>query len=767
MDILSLKKRAFELFWLEKYSDSANLFDELISYETEQEEYYYYYYYLGLCFFCLNEVEKCQEIWMSVLFNDSWIISEDRLSALIKILTEFVSLKIDKRDFLIAYSIYLEIVNLSPEVYQEKFNIFKDKSWWNEQILNLMNNNNFLEAINYIELILKAEPEESILWNYLAVCYYKVQEYIEAIKAINQAISLNSTNSIFEYNAGLILTALGENNQAISAYKKAIELDKNNIGAYLNLSNIYIKNNQLIQAKEVLEKGYKVNNLSLPIAFNLFDLLNKLGKGEEAKQIYIEREKLFPNEVIWKIAKYLTIPIIYNNNEEIIKVRNKFAEGLKKIKTDLESDLKDKTKQTTYLEAIQHHNNFYLCYQGFNDIEFQKQYGEIVEKIIKENLGTLNFSLERKKVPSNNKIKIGFISPQFHEHASTKWLLSWLENINKTNFEVYCYHLGSTIDNTTHKFRQFSDFFFHIVDSVERAIELVKSNRLDILVYPHIGMDSFTVALACVRLAPIQCNSWGHPVTSGLSNIDYYISNELMEPDNGQEHYSEKLICLPNLGFSYPKPSIPETLKNRTDLGLGEDKTIYMCCQSIFKYLPQYDYIFPQIAKKVKSAQFVYIKDKNICASEIFEKRIENVFSEANLQSKDFCLFLPRVGFDDYLNRNTVSDIYLDTLDFSGANTALHAIACHLPIVTYAGQFMRGRLAYGVLKMLGIEETIAYSVEEYINIAIRLALDLDWKEKIVNKIIAYEDKVFNDKSWVPTLENFFEKKFKDIYQQTL
>ncbi|WP_257237152.1 hypothetical protein [Nostoc sp. 'Peltigera malacea cyanobiont' DB3992] len=120
------------------------------------------------------------------------------------------------------------------------------------------------------------------------------------------------------------------------------------------------------------------------------------------------------------------------------------------------------------------------------------------------------------------------------------------------------------------------------------------------------GMNPQTLQMAGLRLAPVQCVAWGHPVTTGLPTIDYFLSSELMEPENGQEHYSEKLIRLPNIGVSYPKPYIPPVIKTRSYFQLLDDAVIYLCCQAPFKYLPQYDFIFAEIARRVPQAKFVF-----------------------------------------------------------------------------------------------------------------------------------------------------------------
>jgi predicted O-linked N-acetylglucosamine transferase (SPINDLY family) len=158
--------------------------------------------------------------------------------------------------------------------------------------------------------------------------------------------------------------------------------------------------------------------------------------------------------------------------------------------------------------------------------------------------------------------------------------------------------------------------------------------------------------MAGLRLAPVQCVAWGHPVTTGLPTIDYFLSSELMEPENGQEHYSEKLIRLPNIGVSYPKPYIPPVIKTRSDFQLPNDAVIYLCCQAPFKYLPQYDFIFAEIARRVPQAKFVFLRGT------LLQPRLKRAFDAIGLNSEDYCVFISIPERLDYLMINLLSDVY-------------------------------------------------------------------------------------------------------------
>ena len=152
-----------------------------------------------------------------------------------------------------------------------------------------------------------------------------------------------------------------------------------------------------------------------------------------------------------------------------------------------------------------------------------------------------------------------------------------------------------------------------------------------------------TLKLAALRLAPIQCTSWGHPDTSGLPTMDYYLSSDLMEPPGADSHYTEKLIRLPNLSVYYEPLKIKAADVRRETFSLRKDAVLYFCLQSLFKYLPQYDEVFPRIAEKVGDCQFVFIRNADsIHVDRQFKHRVEQAFGRYGLNYRDYVTFLPR-----------------------------------------------------------------------------------------------------------------------------
>jgi predicted O-linked N-acetylglucosamine transferase (SPINDLY family) len=230
-----------------------------------------------------------------------------------------------------------------------------------------------------------------------------------------------------------------------------------------------------------------------------------------------------------------------------------------------------------------------------------------------------------------------------------------------------------------------------------------------------------------------------------------------MEPPEAQDHYTERLILLPNLSIYYEPPTPQPVSLNRAELGLRSTATIYWCGQSLYKYLPQFDQVFPRIAREVGNCQFVFIQFlRGTHVTDMFRKRLDKAFAALGLRAADYCVFLPRLDGHRFVAAIGQCDVVLDSIGWSGCNSTLESLHHNLPIVTMTAPLMRGRHSTAILKMMGVEETATEMIDDYISTAIRLARDVPWRMAVKNKIAANKHKVYRDINCVSALQEFLE-----------
>lgn len=620
----------------------------------------------------------------------------------------------------------------------------------------LLENNNFIDNLNYLLKILSKEAKHQSQKNNLSFAYLLYSNIEELLSNIDFNEEKNKAYYSQIYNdIGSFFEKYGDKNKTILAYEKALKIN-HSLDNYLTFGQ-YLQKKNMLKAVEIYHQliiDYP-NNAS-GYAYLIFALY-KIGNVQEGEKIARIASQKFPDNLLLKFDKYLLLPSIYETEKDILIYRQKFVEGLNSlVEEKINLDSLSTQQKGAIIHSLASHVNFELAYQCFNHKDLQIKYGNFLYQILHQLYPQWTQPKAIKKRNNQNKIRVGYISDAMDSGVIAHLAIGWLVHHDRSQFEIYSYHLGSQNDSMTEKFKNHSDVF-HSVSVFPQICQQVLADELDILVFLEIGRTGKMGVLGSLRLAPIQCTTWCHPETSGLKNIDYFLSSDLMEPDNGQDHYSEKLILLPNIGVSYALPEIPSPMENRQFFLLDDNNILYLCCQSLVKYLPNHDYILPEIAQRVNHCQFIFLELPNADLAKIFKKRLKSVFDTYNLDFNQYCLFFPGLSHELYLKLNSVCDVFLDSFGWSGGHTTLEAIACGLPVVTCPGEFMRGRHSYGILKMLGVEETIALTEQEYIDIAVALGQDKYWREQIKEKITANYDKLYDDLECVKGLEKFYQE----------
>jgi len=562
-----------------------------------------------------------------------------------------------------------------------------------------------------------------------------------------------------KYEGALCSQAEEYRRRTVKELESRLKSGEREARTYIELARFHAWMQQLEIAITVLQDGLARCGPDEKLYGEAIFALEETNRTEEAILLARRARELFPDAPYFGLSEALMLPVLYDTEQELEHYRARFAAGLKTLEEELKLDTPEDCQ--TALKAVSGHLNFYLGYQGHNDRELQEQYGRFVHRIVAANYPQWAKPLEMPQLATGARIRVGYITAHFRDHSVSKLFLGWLSEHDREEFELFAYHNGQTVDTVTDKVRQASDHFRHIPGEFDQLCQAILSDKLHIAVFLDVRHRRMAM-MSALRLAPVQCVAWAHPITSGSPNLDYYLSSEVMEPEKGQDQYCELLIRLPGIGVYYPKPVIPRPLlgKRRADFGLSENRVLFLCCQSSFKYLPQHDDLFAQIANRIPASQFVFLA-LNDAIAKIFLQRLRRAFAAQGLEASDYCVMLPQLSSFDYWNLNLVSDVFLDSLGWSGGVTALEAVACGVPIVTLPGPFMRARHSYGILQQLGVTETIAHDKASYVEIAIRLGMDREWRAKTRDRMAAGHARLYSDTKCIRALEDFFRGVVRD------
>ena len=573
----------------------------------------------------------------------------------------------------------------------------------------------------------------------------------DALSCYRKCIMLDPQAAEAHLNQGEILRLQGDLQQAISCFEAALRINPDFVEALNNLGVAHTALEQRDQALDFFRRALRVQPRHVDSLYNLGSVLRDLGDKSGAIDCYRNALALDPNlpRVRWALA-VAQIPLVCTSTDEADAVSRDFSRELDSI----EAWLPGHTDEETY-QSVGSHTPFYLAYQERNNRQLLSRFGTLCSDLMQQWA-----EKHRIRLPISNAgplIRVGIVSAHIYSHSVwTAIVKGWVSHLNRNNFSIQLFSLGTRHDDETRWAKLQCELFESGKKSLEEWASTIRNAHPDILLYPEIGMDPLTIKLASLRLAPVQAGTWGHPETTGLPTIDYYISAEGLEPANAHQHYTEELVLLPNLGCCYMPAAAREVDPNLSDMGIYADRPLLLCPGSPFKYAPSHDDIFVDLARRIKNVQLVFFTYRMPELSAKLYHRLSYVFDAEGLNFDEYGIFIPwqdSAGFRGLMRR---ADVFLDTIGFSGFNTAMQAVECGLPVVTCKAGFLRGRLAGGILNHMGLAELIAADKKDYVELVVRLVENSEYRLEVQRRMEQSCHALFNDLEPVRALEMFFK-----------
>lgn len=428
----------------------------------------------------------------------------------------------------------------------------------------------------------------------------------------------------------------------------------------------------------------------------------------------------------------ITVPRMYGSEDEIEQWLSHWDSALDRFE---ESSFDPRMAYN----ALGGHLTFDLAYHGRDVRPRLSRLGDLIfKRITSAVLPDLSAPIEGPRNPG--PLRVGYISYALRNHNGSKWALGWLQNHGE-EIETYAFNLYHAEDFITARFRESASHYYQLTNDIPQAARFIRRLDLDVLIYTDLGMCGMNTQYAALRLARHQCTAWGHPVTSGLPTVDSYLSSELMEPENGDEHYREKLVRLPNAGLWLNPVQKPSVDASREQYGLPSG-FLPILAQNLMKCLPRWDYLFRQINERIGGPIVV------LQAISPFEQRtIQSRFEKAGIDA----IWIPRLHPTDFRRLLQLCDVSLDPPAWNGGNTTVETMGVGVPVVTLPTEFMRGRHSLAFHKMAGAHGLIASNPQEYVD----MATD---KERLVAEMKSVDmDGVYGDRKPAAALDRYFHE----------
>lgn len=524
---------------------------------------------------------------------------------------------------------------------------------------------------------------------------------------------------------------------AEEAYCRFVENDADNPAAWQRLAGLYLDCGHAGQAAAILEQALARLPDHSELSRLLGDAYRRSGDSEAARASYRVAIHGQQNGAL-AITEAITLPDFYHSTDHLLETRQRMESRLAELEDFRFPPCPDPV-------AAGGKNNFYSVYQGFDDRPLQEQLARLWRRIY---VPAWNEAPPRP--PGRQRIKVGFVSAHFRRHTVGDLFSGLIAGLPRTDFETVVFHLGEQRDDLTNRLAARVDAF-HMPRSndLRRLADRIAAEACDVLIYPDIGMEPLTYFLAFNRLAPVQAVSWGHPLTTGLDSIDYYISGDLQEPADGQRYYSEVLLRL---------PALPACLDNdfpavsgaawRQRLGQGGGR-LYGIVQSLFKMHPDFDRTIVDLLEYDPQGRIVLVADRTNRLAPLLRSRINPLLGAA----ANRLLVVPSLGFTEYIDLLAAFDLSLDTQPFGGGKTAIDAAIIGTPVACSIGTRLAGRTAQALSTQFDLGWPVAKTAEEIAS----MAAAANPRRSPLDKAIMERENTRAIAAWVGAIQSMHEQ----------
>jgi predicted O-linked N-acetylglucosamine transferase (SPINDLY family) len=619
------------------------------------------------------------------------------------------------------------------------------------------------EALTHYRIALRIDPKLLGAWMNLGNALRDQGRPVEAIDAYRRAAALDSKLADPRCFAATLLGSIGKADDAEKLFREALELQPDHLPSLINFGMLLRQKNDFDGAISVLRRAGQADPNSSDAHEKLARVLWAACQTDEGLAEYREALRLSPTPRMRYLVATL-IPPVYRSDEDLRAWRQRLLDEVEILHRDgVKVDITNQPPPTIV----------YLPYQGFDDREVAQRLAElcVVTGSADRVAGAPPAAAPRPfagvfadsspigapAAPAGPaRIKVGFISSLFRNQTVGLWMRGMIAKLSRDRFDVTVVSTVPHDDEIGRFIRQHADRYVVLPPGLPAARGAVGRLGLDVVIYSDIGMDPFTAALAHSRLAAVQCVTWGHPITSGIPAIDYFLSSALAETEDAQRHYTEKLVRFENLPVYYYRPKQPDTILTRRDFELPGDSHVYGCLQAQYKLHPQFDEAIGGILRRDERALVLLSRGGTASGEHVVMQRLNAAFPDVI----DRVRFVPTLERDRFRALTGLCDVLLAPFPFGAGDSSLEGFALGLPTVTLPTDQLKGRLTYAMYKLMNIHDCVAESIQQYVDIAVKLGTDEAFNASVREKIRAASGVLYENDAAVREVEKFLESVAK-------
>ncbi len=555
-------------------------------------------------------------------------------------------------------------------------------------------------AIEYIERAIRLKGNEFIFHNNLGEAYCSLGRIPEAVACYRRALELKPEYANVHSNLGNALRNQGKLDEAVACYRRALELKPKYAEAYSNLGLALTDQGKLDDAVACHRQALELK-LNLTEAHNnLGNALKDQGKLDEAVACYRRALELKPD-----------FAEAHSNLGNALKDQGKLDEAVACYQRALELN-------PEYAVA---HSNLLLTLQycaGATPAALAEAHAEYDRRHAAPLCGAI--AQHDNVHDRHSRLRLGFVSPDLDQHPVGYFLVRVLENLSQTQYETICYSDGIVKDGLTHRLQTAATQWRDVKGMSDQLLaEQIRADQIDIL-FDLAGHTAHNRLLVFARKpAPIQISWIGYEGTTGLTAIDYILADRHVIPIGSEHHYAERVLRMPHGYLCYDPPAAAPPVGPLPALAKGF--TTFCSFNNLSKITPQVVAVWAKILRRVPQSRLI-LQYKGL-GDETVKDRYQALFVECGVDMRQLDLRGP-TSYADYLATYGEVDIALDSFPFAGNTITCEALWMGVPVVTCPGETFASRHGLSHLSNVGLTETIAHDLDEYVELAVSLARDL-------------------------------------------
>ncbi len=564
----------------------------------------------------------------------------------------------------------------------------------------LMQDGRPAEARALYEQICALDQRDAEAWFFLGAINGQLQNPGAASECFRRVVVLSPRHALAYYNLGMALRSLGRLEEAVQALREAVRLEPQRAEILLGLAHTCVDMNRPDGAETCYRELVKLRPYDADMHFNLGMMHHLQHHLEDAALSYRNALELRPDHAS-----------VYDNLGNAYCEQGKYEEALACHRQALHLNPGDDKAHSNILMTM-----LYLPYQDPNAVFAEYRHWEHVHGKL-----PVDTPMHPRPCIPERRLRIGYVSPDFRTHSVAYFFEPLLANHERQAVETVCYSTSTQTDATTQRLRDLAGQWRDISrDGLEQTVNLIRGDQIDILVDLAGHTAGNRLKVFARKPAPVQVTYLGYPNTTGLSAMDYRLTDALSDPEGEEAFYTEQLVRLPEGFLCYQPPVDSPAVAPPPALTAGH--VTFGSFNNLAKINAEVVALWSQLLTKVGTARLL-IKTASLDDSATRE-RYYRLFEARGVPRERIDLLGHSPSVTDHLALYARLDIALDTFPYNGATTTCEALWMGVPVVTLAGRQHAGRVGVSLLNNAGFPEWIAQSPEQYISLAVRLAADL-------------------------------------------